>query len=154
MNMKKRITAAFLAALIASSLCSCGAQQTAKPAETGEPAAPEILGQKSEKGYRYTIYLGINADESYDINEDPDGYVSRANDICYEYSSGFTQYNAVGGWLNDETGQKCREISLVYIIYDIDEDSVKKIADKMLEEFEQTSVLIEREEVPYIFYYG
>ena len=151
--MKKRITSFILAGLLILPLASCGnAQQTEGGADTAA-AETLILGQKADICEKYSLYLGLNDKDTYEQIISTEDALEKANLICAKYAGGYTQLSARGGWTNDD-GTLGHENTIVYLLYDISEENLKKLLDEFLKEFNQSSVLVEKETASHIYYSG
>ncbi len=151
--MKNRIKTFVLTGLLVCSLASCGnAQQAENNAQT-TAAETLILGQKSEPSEKYTLYLGLNDKDTYEQIISTEEALEKANLICAKYAGGYTQLSARGGWTNDD-GTLGHENTIVYLIYDISEENLKAMLDEFLKEFNQSSVLVEKESASHIYYSG
>ena len=154
--MKKKTTSFILAGLLICSLASCGnAKQPESNAQTVQTTAEEtlILGQKSETGDKYTLYLGLNDKDTYEQIMSTEDALEKANLICAKHAGGYTQLSAKGGWTNDD-GTLGHENTIVYVVYDISEENLKAMLDEFIKEFNQSSVLVEKETTAHIYYSG
>ena len=150
--MKNRLLAVILMCMVLS-LSACG--NSAPAAATGGSEAVEtdkILGQDSENGIKYTLYVGLNDKDTYEQIISTEDAIDKANHIIAEHAGGYTQMSARGGWINDD-GTMGHENTLVYIIYDVSEDDLKAILDELISEFNQSSVLVEKSDAAHIYYY-
>lgn len=66
---------------------------------------------------------------------------------------GYTIQEAEGGWRGDD-GTEYQEYTLVIYLSDTDIDTVHSTAQELIEEFHQSSVLINTEHVETEFYAG
>ena len=95
----------------------------------------------SEYGVKYVLYIGLNDKDTY-VQEIPtEEAINIVNNICAEYAGGYTMQNAEGGWY-DEKENLTKETSLVYILTDIDEESVRMIMDEVISALDQNFVYI------------
>ena len=110
----------------------------------------DIFG--SEKQVKYTMYIGLN---DGDTNEPTFGIVE-ARTIMFmivkKYTGGCTFYEAQGYYYDEEKQVTITENTLVCVLLDIDEESVKKIMDEAIKTFNQNSILLETSDVKSIFY--
>lgn len=148
--MKKRLISAVLILCLILSVTACA--NTTKTAGTADTVTEEkILGQTAEKGLKYTLYIGLNDKDTYEQLISTEDAIEKANRIVAKHAGGYTQMTARGGWTNDD-GSMGHENTMVYIIYDIDESSLKAMLDELLREFNQSSILVEEEDIPHIYY--
>ncbi len=150
--MKTRILSVILTICLILSVTSC-AGKTASSAGNADSTATEekILGQTAEKGLKYTLYIGLNDKDTYEQMISTEDALDKANQIVADHAGGYTQMSARGGWTNDD-GTMGHENTLVYIIYDVDEASLKAMLDELLKEFNQSSILVEKVDIPHIYY--
>lgn len=119
--------------------------------QTGSAADSKNSIFDSEYGVKYVLYIGLNDKDTY-VQEIPtEEAINIVNNICAEYAGGYTMQNAEGGWY-DEKENLTKETSLVYILTDIDEDSVKMIMDDVISALDQNSILVERQDIMYTYY--
>ena len=148
--MKNRLISAALILCLILSVTACA--NTTKTAGTADTVTEEkILGQTAEKGLKYTLYIGLNDKDTYEQLISTEDAIEKANRIVAKHAGGYTQMTARGGWTNDD-GSMGHENTMVYIIYDIDESSLKAMLDELLREFNQSSILVEEEDIPHIYY--
>ena len=150
--MKTRIFALLLAGAMTLALVSCG-DQSPSSAQDSAAEGMKILGQESEKGEKYTLYLGLNDKDTFEQKISTEDAIEKANKICAAHSGGYTLFTANGGWTNDD-GTIGHENTLVYMIYDIGESDLRAMLDELLKEFNQSSVLVEKTEAAHIYYSG
>ncbi len=106
-----------------------------------------------EEGVKYTMYIGLNDKNSYIQEISTEEAEQMVTQIALQYVDGFTQTTSKGAY-KDEAGVVTYENSLVFSFYDATEEQMKNIMDDVLEDLNQNSVLIERENVNYEFYEG
>ena len=121
--------------------------------ETAPAQEEKILGQTAEQGLKYTLYIGLNDKDTYEQIISTEDAIEKANVIVAKHAGGYTQMTARGGWTNDD-GTMGHENTMVYIIYDIDEASLKALLDELLKEFNQGAILVEKDDTPHIYYSG
>lgn len=73
------------------------------------------------------------------------------NSICAKYSGGYTVSDAKGGWV-DETANLTQENTFVYVLYDVTEEQLVSIMDEVLMKLNQSSILVEKQDVVYRYY--
>lgn len=100
---------------------------------------------------KYTMYVGLNDKDTYEQIIPTDEAKSIIDKICIKYVDGYTIQDAKGVWA-DETGESTHENTIVCYFSDTDSDAVYKIADEIIEELNQNSVLIEKNHVVTDFY--
>lgn len=151
--MKTRLISVILAVCLICSVTACSKKPAQDPGAAGaaEPTAVKILGQEAEQGLKYTLYIGLNDKDTYEQLISTEDAIEKANRIVADYAGGYTQMTAHGGWTNDD-GTMGHENTMVYIIYDIDEASLKAMLDDLLKEFNQSSILVEKDDTPHIYY--
>ena len=150
--MKTKLVTIILALCLICSVTACTANKT--PAVENAPTQEEkILGQEAEQGLKYTLYIGLNDKDTYEQIISTEDAIEKANVIVAKHAGGYTQMTAKGGWTNDD-GTMGHENTMVYIIYDIDEASLKALLDELLKEFNQGAILVEKDDTPHIYYSG
>ena len=148
--MKTKLVSVALALCLILSVTAC-AKKPAQETGTPEVTQEKILGQNAENGLKYTLYIGLNDKDTYEQLISTEDAIERANQIVAKHAGGYTQMTARGGWTNDD-GSMGHENTMVYIIYDVDESSLKAMLDELLREFNQSSILVEEEDIPHIYY--
>ena len=158
--MKKRIATVIMAALLVGALASCGdsvnvnvPDEIVIKSDIQSDSKTQILGEKSLRCVKYTLYIGLNDKDTGEQTIDTEAAIEIANLICARYASGYTQFSAKGGWTNDD-GSMGHENTLVYLIYDISEKNLKSLLDELLKEFNQSAILVEKESTAHIYYAG
>ena len=110
----------------------------------------DIFG--SEKQTKYTLYLGLN---DKDTSQQTYG-LSEAKQVMFmivrKYTGGCTFYEAEGCWYDEDKKVMISENTLVCVMLDIKPEAVKSIMDEALKTFNQSSILLETEEVRGAFY--
>lgn len=112
----------------------------------------DIFG--SEKHVKYTMYVGLNDKDS---NMQVFGHEEAKQAmfiIVKKYTGGATFQEAQGYWHDKETDNVYAENTLVCTFLDIEPEAVKSIMDEVLKIFNQSSILLETEEVRRVFYSG
>ncbi|MCR5104628.1 MAG: DUF3574 domain-containing protein [Eubacterium sp.] len=148
--MKKILLILLITTILSVTGCE---KNTNSEKQIDSSSADTILGHESESGLKYTLYIGLNDKDTYEQIISTEDAIDKANHICAEYAGGYTQFTARGGWTNDD-GSLGHENTLVYIIYDISEDNLKNMLDEILKEFNQSSILVEENEISHIYYSG
>ncbi len=93
--MKTRIFALLLAGAMTLALVSCG-DQSPSSAQNSAAEGMKILGQESEKGEKYTLYLGLNDKDTFEQKISTEDAIEKANKICAAHSGGYTLFTANG----------------------------------------------------------
>ena len=116
----------------------------------GEIERADIFG--SERQTKYTMYVGLN---DKDTNEQVFGHEEAKQAmfmIAKKYTGGATFQEAQGYWYDEDSDKVYTENTLVCIFLDIGAEAVKNIMDEALKVFNQSSILLETEEVRGAFY--
>lgn len=100
---------------------------------------------------KYTMYVGLNDKDTYEQIIPTDEAKSVIDRICLRYVDGYTIQDANGVWA-DETGKSTHENTIVCYFSDTDSDTIYKIADEIIENLNQNTVLIETNHVETDFY--
>lgn len=113
---------------------------------------PAFSALKFQTHMKYTLYIGMNDGKTgkptYDLSEARRILVN----IAGKYVDGYTVYDAEGFWHEGE--QTFSEKTLVCVIVDASEESVRKIMDEALKLFRQNTILVERSKTESEFYGG
>ena len=115
--------------------------------------AESILSDQMETGEKYIIYIGTNDKDTYQQEIPTNEARDMVNAICAKYVEGYTASDAKGGWV-DETDTLTQENTLVYSFYNIKEEQLIQVMDEGREKLNQNSILVERQESVYMYYYG
>ncbi|GEM_PF-804192 len=116
-----------------------------------ETAAVSICGSEAYQSPKYTLYIGLNDKDKGEQLIDTDIAADMVNKICAKYAGGYTRMSAAGGWTGD-SGEIEHENTLVYMLYDVEEDAVKNIMDDAIKALNQSSILVEKETAVYSYY--
>ena len=100
---------------------------------------------------KYTMYVGLNDKDTYEQIVPTDDAKSIIDKICIKYVDGYTIQDAKGVW-TDETGEPTYENTIMCYFSAADSETIYKIADEIIEELNQNSVLIEKNYVVTDFY--
>ena len=115
-------------------------------------AAPAFSALKFQTHTKYTLYIGLNDGKTgrptYDQSEARRILVN----IAGKYVDGYTVYDAEGFWHEGEN--TFSERTIVCVIVDASEESVRKIMDEALKLFRQNTILVERSKTESEFYGG
>ena len=112
-----------------------------------------ILEYESSDVGKYVLYIGLNDKETYSQIIPTEEAKNIVNNIVVKYVGGYTVYDANGGW-KDETGTLTEENTLVYHLNGVKEQDVILIMDEALAALNQNSILVERHDLSYTYYYG
>ena len=139
--MNKRIGwIALVAALLALCLSLVSLSAARKSAE--QPA----------KDIQYVLFLGTNDKDTNQPVFSPEEAKEKAAEILVEHFGGYTIQEARGGWKDGET--LYQEYTLVIYLSDTTLDEVHAAAKDMIRVFNQSSVLIQKNETSTEFYSG
>ena len=117
-------------------------------------AAPEAEPESGDNGdVQYVLYLGTNDKDTNEPVFDKDEAKEHLKAVLIQNFGGYTIQEADGGWIGDD-GTIYQEYTLVVYLSDTDIDSVHKVSDQLLTEFNQNSVLIQSDSTGTEFYSG
>ena len=112
----------------------------------------DIFG--SERQTKYTLYVGMNDKDT----KQPVYTLKEAKQVMFmivrKYTGGCTFYEAEECWYDEDKKTMLSENTLVCVLLDTEPEAVKSIMDEALKAFNQSSILLETEEVKGVFYYG
>ena len=112
----------------------------------------DIFG--SERQTKYTLYVGMNDKDT----KQPVYTLKEAKQVMFmivrKYTGGCMFYEAEGCWYDEDKKTMLSENTLVCVLLDTEPEAVKSIMDEALKAFNQSSILLETEEVKGVFYYG
>ena len=112
---------------------------------------PDIAGNEMEYSSKYTLYIGTNDKDTYAKMMPLDDAKKIVNEICMDHVGGYTVYEGNGGWLDDK-GVETTEESLVYTFCDVSEEQIREISDEILSSLNQSSILVEHDNVRTTYY--
>ena len=115
-----------------------------------QPAGPGLVSGDENK---YLLYIGTNDRETYLPRMPLAEARGIVNDICKKYVDGFSVQALQGAW-EDEQGVWTSEDTLVYSISGADEGAIIAIMDEALQALNQSSILVEKDEVRLTYYGG
>ena len=110
----------------------------------------DIFG--SEKQTKYTLYVGLN---DKDTQQQTFGMLEAKQAmfmIVRKYAGGCTFLEAQDCWYDEDKKAMISENTIVCVLLDITPEAVKSIMDEALTTFNQSSILLETEEVRGAFY--
>lgn len=116
--------------------------------EVGNPR--DVFG--TERQIKYTMYVGLN---DKDTNEQVYGFEEAKQAmflIVSKFTGGCTFYDAQGYWYDDEQKKIYSENTLVCVFFDAEPETIKNIMDEAIKVLNQSSILLETEEVRRVFY--
>lgn len=102
---------------------------------------------------QYVLYLGTNSQTSGDAVCSPEEAKEIVKSVLIKYFSGYTLQDASGGWVDDD-GTLYQEYTVVIYLSDTNEEQVHAAADELLQVFDQSSVLIQKNPTNTEFYSG
>ena len=115
-----------------------------------EPA-PAQEEARDSGDVQYVMYLGTNDKDTNKPVFTQAEAVEKAREILLAHFGGYTIQEALGGWIGDDNTQY-QEYTLVIYLSDTTEDAVHAAADEMIETFNQSSVLIQKNPTTTEFY--
>ena len=127
------------------------AARTVREAQQAEPRDAE-QDAPAPKDVQYVLYLGTNDKDTNKPVFSEKKSREKAEEVLLEHFGGYTIQEANGGWIDE--GTVYREYTLVIYLSDTDPESVHAAADKLIEVFHQSSVLIQANETTTEFYAG
>ena len=113
---------------------------------------PEQDAQNAQE-MQYIIYLGTNDKDTNEPVCTPDEAKSRAIEILIDHFGGYTIQEANGGWVDDD-GTRFQEYTIVIYLSDTTTEQVHAAADRLIDAFHQSSVLIQANATRTEFYSG
>lgn len=156
MKVRETVLACALTATVAvASLTGCVAQggSTTGPANATSSESAAKAGQDATGDEQFVLYLGTNDKDTNQPVYPPEESKERVKAILMKELGGYTIQEAEGGWKGDD-GKEYQEYTLVIYLSDTNLDTVHKVARQMIDEFHQSSVLINTERVRTEFYEG
>ena len=91
----------------------------------------------------YTLYVGLNDKDSYRQEISDEDTIKIIYDVCSSHTDGFTVWKANGMWV-DEKEIATYENTIVCRFYETDESTIHHIADELIRELNQNTILIEK----------
>ncbi len=158
------LACALAAALAVAPLAGCASQSggapastettsTTSPADSSQAGASDAAASADASSEQYILYLGTNDKDTNQPVFSREESKERAKAILMKNFGGYTIQEAEGGWRSDD-GTEYQEYTLVIYLSDTNLDAVHAAAREMIEEFHQSSVLINTEHVQTEFYDG
>ncbi len=146
MEKQKKINLALLCLIVINILLSIGLACFQKSS-----MHQKFFGKTMQSEDKYLLYIGINDKDTNLPKYTQEEAKEIVNKICTKYVGGYTVLNSDGGWI-DEKGVLFREKILVYELNDASEEQIKSILDEAIVALNQSSILVEKQNVSYIFY--
>jgi len=111
------------------------------------PAQPS-----AEQDVQYVMYLGTNDKDSNKPVYTQAEAKEMLKSILIRHFGGYTVQEADGGWIDD--GKEYQEYTLVIYLSDTTEEAIHAAADELIQAFNQSSVLIQKNPTATEFYSG
>ena len=102
---------------------------------------------------QYVMFLGTNDKDSNQPYGTPEEAKAKVDEVLTNYFEGFTIQEANGGWVNDD-GSVAHEYTVMILLSDTTEEKVHAAADELIQEFNQSSVMIQANKTKTEFYSG
>lgn len=102
---------------------------------------------------QYVMYVGTNDKDTNEPYGTNDEVKKKVDEVLSKHVEGFTIQEANGGW-TDESGVVFHEYTVVVYLSDTTLDKVHAVADDMISEFNQSSILIQTNRTVTEFYEG
>lgn len=102
---------------------------------------------------QYVMYVGTNDKDTYEQIISTDDAKAVIDTACQKYLEEYTLQEAVGSWV-DEKGIVTHEETIICIFDSASEEEVYAVADQVIKELNQNTVLIEKSSVRMDFYGG
>ncbi len=113
----------------------------------------EAASADAGEDVQYVMYLGTNDKDTNEPVFTREEAKERAKSILIDHLGGYTIQEAEGGWV-DEDGTQYQEFTLVIYMSDTTQEDVHAVADELIREFNQSSVLIQTNTTVTEFYSG
>ena len=149
MSQKHRILGSFASLALAVSLGACSIM----PAAQSPTTTSTVIAPPDNEGVQYVLYVGTNDKDTNQPVFPPEECKQKAKDILIQHLGGYTIQDADGGWVSDD-GTAYQEYTLVIYLSDTDIDTVHATDKELIDEFHQSSVLINTQRVETEFYDG
>ena len=120
--------------------------------DLAEDLVPMDTSAPEEEDVQYVIYLGTNdKDDNKPLYTETQS-MELARALLIKYFGGYTIQEARGGWIDNDT--EYQEYTLVIYLSDTTEEAVHTAADELIQLFNQSSVLIQKNPTTTEFYTG
>ena len=162
MKLRETVLACALTAAIAIvPLAGCASQggsasvsaDAASPSQTASASVSAAGTDATADDVEYVLYLGTNDKDTNEPVYSREESKERVKAILMKNFGGYTIQEAEGGWKGDD-GTEYQEYTLVIYLSDTDIDTVHATARELIDEFHQSSVLINTQLVETEFYDG
>ncbi len=126
--------------------------------DRGDGEAPadgtaDASGDEAKNDVQYVMYVGTNDKDTNEPVFSQEESREKAEEILIDLFGGYTIQEAAGGWKSDD-GKIVQEYTLVIYLSDTDLDHVHTAADRMIDTFHQSSILIQENPTSTEFYTG
>ena len=111
-----------------------------------------FVAETENTDIQYVLYLGTNDKDTNEPVFSRDEAKEKAKQILIEHFGGYTIQEAEGGWIDGD--KVYQEFTLVIYLSDTDAEKVHAAADRMIQTFRQSSVLIQENRTKTEFYAG
>ncbi len=118
-----------------------------------DQVGPAPAEETEEEEVQYVMYVGTNDKDTNQPVHSQEDCLDLARDILCRTVGGYTIDEAFGGWVGDD-GMEYREYTMVIYLSDITDEQAHEVADEFLKEFNQSSVLIQKNPTSTEFYSG
>lgn len=88
-----------------------------------------------------SIYIGLNDSNTGVQKYDTEKYISILKNVCRNYHVGFSMNRIQGGYFHDD-GRYVEENTLVLMLLDVPDETVREIAKDLCAFFNQESVMV------------
>ena len=149
------LACALAAALTVVPLAGCSSQpgSMSSSADSVSASTATADAETAAGNEEYVLYLGTNDKDTNKPVYSPEESKERAKAILMKNLGGYTIQEAEGGWKSDDSTEY-QEYTLVIYLSDTDLDTVHATAKELIDEFHQSSVLINTQRVQTEFYDG
>ena len=113
----------------------------------------QIEQTTENKETKYYLYIGTSDKDTGEQKYPMEQCRKIVTDICEKYTTGCTLLEATGYW-KDESGEAGTEHTIECVLEDISKDKVHQIAKDCIKELNQSTILIETDQVESEFYTG
>lgn len=155
MKMRESILACTLSvALVAAPLAGCASNTTSSASSSQQDTSVSVANtEATNDDQQFVLYLGTNDKDTNQPVYSREESKERAKAILMKIFGGYTIQEAEGGWKSND-GTEYQEYTLVIHLSDTTIDKVHVAARELIDEFHQSSVLINTERVQTEFYDG